>query len=541
MQISILNTPFKGISSDKKLESTNMLNIRHARNLGELSSTINRIKSSFNRKKIESSKFYRAISATPDKSGQKKEESVRIGSQKVDKVSLSPSDTQTYYRIADWKHPNLSTLKKNFHIIDSFQQNDYELEAAQSVILSFPDSPEKKKLLESLKVFRENLQDQIDTSYASLEKQAHDKVPAEFTKLIKHTNRLLHSLFDKENKKANVEGSLYVIPSNRFVIQPAVEFIYYFTITGLLNDVNYEVSEYYIVLTAAVGNNGTMKFYLNSLFDFKRPGSFSLGRDISDTLEKANFSRATLEIKSLLSYDKFHTTVANRVLPATNTEIKNSLRHLIQLNSKQEIALIKQGLVSDLDVEQNKYKASRLEISVKRDAAIKEIMNSNMIERNKKKEIEKAKALSVRNEEKLTKENEANVKRLNKNATDEIAKVQKGKGNPLHVTGIKAINDRLFIRFKPETHMEIIDTVVNNIISILFVKVNDRGRKHYNSFIRKHIGRNGNILIEIMLAQMPNSTKTTRKLTPDKLEMLREMLDLSTEELKSVRMALRHA
>jgi hypothetical protein len=97
----------------------------------------------------------------------------------------------------------------------------------------------------------------------------------------------------------------------------------YTIIDKLKNSTQFEFEEYCVVLTGMIDRNGTMRYFLNALPDFKTPGKFPIGQEIRTDTELEH------RMSMLLAHNDIITELERKPMPLTTKTAKEKGFHSI--------------------------------------------------------------------------------------------------------------------------------------------------------------------------------------------------------------------
>jgi hypothetical protein len=193
--------------------------------------------------------------------------------------------------------PNANELKKHVEVLHKLNDNVMELEAAEAMIKqSFAGNKKVPAALKAIKELKQDLDGLLNDAYAALHETGNKHIP---TKLATLVDDIVSHLIDvlPVKKYSGITQSMLVVPDPT---QAGIfHFCCYIGIENLQNSQGFMYRTYYVMVTGVVNSDGGMHVYLNSLPDFKVPGKYPIGKEISD------ISSARKRIDILLDHNNF--------------------------------------------------------------------------------------------------------------------------------------------------------------------------------------------------------------------------------------------
>lgn len=265
-------------SSDNESRITK---IRNSRSINDLIAVINDIVDDLKSSKKTLSNLMLSTSAskkyddgefTIDRTGK--------NAPRVVKVSLKPSSPSTVKiagkKLKNFVVPSVSSMASHTKVLQDLYANAIELESIDAMIKqSFSTATNYSRTAGALKALRQEVDRLIDNALTVLNKLASKHIPSEMKAL---SEQLVEFVLDYVDPKTYSQTTqfLYVAPING-----TIQFSFYVSLDDLKDKSGFIYSEYYIVLTGVIDKKGFITYFLNTLPDFKIPGKYDIGENIT--------------------------------------------------------------------------------------------------------------------------------------------------------------------------------------------------------------------------------------------------------------------
>jgi hypothetical protein len=239
--------------------------------------------------------------------------------------------------------PSIETAEKmqnKVDVIHDLHENLVELDAAREKIKQqFRGAKNLKIALGGIQALQDELTETLQKAYDMLEAIAHKHIPEELEQMNELLVDFLHDNIP-ETKYEDMREEVYVTmkrpddktegvvsrgPKKIKIDIKNADFAFhcYTIIDKLKNSDGYEFEEYCIVLTGLVDRTGVLHYFLNALPDFKSPGKFNIGQEVTD--EHAMNTRLSL----LLAHNDLVTELERKPMPLTTKTAKEKGFHSI--------------------------------------------------------------------------------------------------------------------------------------------------------------------------------------------------------------------
>lgn len=218
-----------------------------------------------------------------------------------------PSNSKLGVKLEKFIVPSAQVLKQNSQVVQDLYSNAIELESIEALIKqTFADAKNQPMALKALTALREEIDKTIFKALTILNKLANKHVPTEMKFL---NTRLVEFILDYVDPAtySDLTEIVYVAPADK-----DLHFSLYVCLYNLKDKTGYMYSEYYVVLTGVVDKSGFIRYYLNTLPDFKVPGKYTLGKEISTERDMLN------RIKLLFSTNDIISEHERRPIPVDN-------------------------------------------------------------------------------------------------------------------------------------------------------------------------------------------------------------------------------
>lgn len=260
------------------------------------------------------------------------------------KVKFKRKPLSGGFKPAKYVAPSIDTAEKmqnKVDIIHDLHENLIELDASQEKMKQqFGKAKNLKVAMAGITALKNELEETLGKAYDLLETIAKKHIPQELEAM-----NLVLADFLQENipqtKYDELREEVYVTMKAADDDNPGIvkkgpkkikidiknadfAFHCYTIINNLKNSDGYEFEEYCIVLTGLVDRHGMMHYFLNALPDFKSPGKFNIGQEVTD--EHEMMTRITL----LLAHNDLVTEMERKPMPLSTKTAKEKGFHSIE-------------------------------------------------------------------------------------------------------------------------------------------------------------------------------------------------------------------
>lgn len=222
--------------------------------------------------------------------------------------------------------PKPTELKKHWAVINSMYDSIMELDAAEAVMKqSFAANKKTPAALKALRDLKADVNEKLNNAFDAINNIAEKHLPYEMQKM---SDKVVSFLIDHLNPKSykNMYRQVYVAP-----IDKTMHFSVYVTVEGLKTESGFVFDQYNFVLTGVVDQSGVVEYYLTSLPDFKSPGRFPLGKQVTSIPD------AQKRVDILLAHNDFLLT--NDKLPLPFDEERAKTSGMTNLKNVENVAI----------------------------------------------------------------------------------------------------------------------------------------------------------------------------------------------------------
>ena len=262
--------------------SKNMSSLRKARSVQDILSILSSIRgaTAAHAKTVES--IY--VAAT------------RLKQNRIESAGLEHKHTLTGRSLSKYKSL-VDRIAKHYKVLDALAVHKIEIGAIEAHLLQNTQVRKQEdtltlvmdlngyvyknylKCLRSIHVLASKYQPrQLVTLRAAVEEHIESSLPSS------RYSRLSANVFVSATSENNIE---------KFVFQQ------YINIRGLIDDDKYVVDDFYIILSCVLDNNGDATYHATSYKEFKSPGSFPLGEELTSVDEANEMVSALLDKSSV--------------------------------------------------------------------------------------------------------------------------------------------------------------------------------------------------------------------------------------------------
>lgn len=239
--------------------------------------------------------------------------------------------------------PNIKTaeqIQNKVDVVHDLHENLVELDAAREKIkFQFRGAKNLKVALNGIQALQDELQLTLARAYDLLETIAQKHLPAELQAMNSAVADFIAENIP-QTKYDSLESEIYVTvkaptdedegvktkgPKKIKIDVDKADFAFhcYTVIENLKNSGNFEFEQYCIVLTGIVDRNLNIRYFLNALPDFKSPGKFPIGQEITDDHEMQ------VRMSLLLAHNDVVTEIERKPMPLNTKTAKEKGFHAI--------------------------------------------------------------------------------------------------------------------------------------------------------------------------------------------------------------------
>lgn len=235
---------------------------------------------------------------------------------KVSTKSTKASKDDFQAKLEDFTHPRDEKIVKSNKILDNLHENAKHLDAIESMLRhDFSGIKSHKAALDSVRVLKRDVQNSINTALNALQASADKHIPLAVTKLgDKLTSYLLDNI--SENDYKSIHTASYVTQTAK----KETQFCVYIEIEKLKSKQGFIFDSYYFILTGIVNASKGIVYYLNALPDFRVPGKYPLGKNITSGPSMEN------EVDALLSHNDVLTGASRKPMPKAIADNKKLIK-----------------------------------------------------------------------------------------------------------------------------------------------------------------------------------------------------------------------
>jgi hypothetical protein len=284
----------------KKSTSERLERLRKARSINDVVSVIQEIAKEIRGNSRIVTTLVESLSATvPNVEEIEIDHSGRTAAPKKIKLkSPKTSGSAVGVKLSKYVAPPTDAIAKHVRVISDLHDNIAELESAQALVKqAFAKAKNQKQVLAKLAELHDEVQENMALSFDALTNIAHKHLPSEMDQL---GDALFSYLMDhiKPNSFTNMSKEVYVHQNE----DGDILFSLYILIHDLTAKTGFVYDEFFVILTGVVNAKGIIHFHLNTMPDFKIPGKFPIGKEITSTHDM-NMRVATLIAHNDISAD----------------------------------------------------------------------------------------------------------------------------------------------------------------------------------------------------------------------------------------------
>lgn len=209
-------------------------------------------------------------------------------------------------KIAGFKAPSKASMEKHAKLLQGMYDNAKELDAIEAMLrTSFNGIKAQKAAIDAIVRLRKEVDTSLHSALETLNDVAAKHIPKEMESLRDQAVAwLLDNLpADQYEDLGHME---YVTVGDN---PGEVSFSVYIEISMLKNSHGYVFDEYFITLTGVVNAKGGIAYFVNALPDFKVPGKFPVGKQVTSE------SAMTQRISMLLAHNDVAPHIDKAPLP----------------------------------------------------------------------------------------------------------------------------------------------------------------------------------------------------------------------------------
>jgi len=240
-------------------------------------------------------------------------------------TKVSPTTDTLGVKLEKFIVPPKHKLEKSVSVLQALYDNAKELDSVEALLTqSFAGAKNQAKALSAVQSLKEEVDRSIHAALSTLSELADKHLPSEMQRLNK---KLIGFVLDTVDPTSysDITEIVYVAPKGDDIL-----FSLYLCLENLKDDRGYTYSEFYIVLTGVVRSN-TIKYYLNTLPDFKIPGGYDVGKEVQ------NEKDAVRRLQLLLSANDILSDAERRHIPATTEDLRAKNIHKLSFVDNVEV------------------------------------------------------------------------------------------------------------------------------------------------------------------------------------------------------------
>ncbi len=212
-----------------------------------------------------------------------------------------------------FKAPPSTSIDKHMQIVDALYDNARELDAVEAMLRqSFAGAKAQPSVLKAIASLKKEVNARVHEALSSLNKLAEKHFPDEMKKLRDQLTSLLLDLVP-EDQYEDIESIDYAAMN----AEGNYELSAYLEIKDLKNNDGYVFEEYCVVLTGVVHpKSHRVTYYLNTMPDFRHPGSYALGKQINNAKEMEH------QLRMMLAHNDVVSDLDRKPMPMDTKEAK---------------------------------------------------------------------------------------------------------------------------------------------------------------------------------------------------------------------------
>jgi len=268
--------------------------IRKARSLNDLMAVMKDIMQDVSKSKKVVTTLETSLSADEeisiDRTG------VRTRERTIRVTRATPTSTTLGVKLSKFVVPSKDVLENNSKVVQDLYANAQELDSIEALLKqTFAGAKNQPNALRALRSLKSEIDATIYKALTALNSLAKKHIPSEMKTL---NTRLVSFLLDYVDPKTYTDISkiIYVAPSGK-----DLHFSLYVGLSNLKDTTGYSYKEYYVVLTGIVDGSGHIRYFLNTLPDFKVPGNYMVGKEVGTEQEMLGRIKMLLTTSDILS------------------------------------------------------------------------------------------------------------------------------------------------------------------------------------------------------------------------------------------------
>lgn len=254
--------------------------IRKVRSLAELLEILKEIRVESESDSKTAQRLFKSLSTGP------KDETIVIQhapAGKVSRISTRGKKVKIDFtgKVTNFKAPPSSSIEKHVTVLQSLYENAKELDAVEAMLRQqFTGVKAQQAALAGVTALRTSVDASIQTALTALNRVATNHFPSEMEALRDElTEYLINNI--PEDQYEDIGFLEYVSLGGK----GEIVFSVYVEIDLLKNSGGYVFDEYFIILTGIVNSKGGIAYFVNALPDFKVPGKYPMGKQVSSLME----------------------------------------------------------------------------------------------------------------------------------------------------------------------------------------------------------------------------------------------------------------
>jgi hypothetical protein len=248
-----------------------------------------------------------------------------------------PAQTRKSARVVKFVAPKQAELQKHLTVITSLYNNVTELDAAEAMIKqSFAGNRKAADALKAIKALREEIDDKVNDAFDALSEIAEKHLPEDVQDFGDKLERHLIKSIDPSTF-GDMTKSYYVSLGD---VKGEIQFATYLGLHDLKDTKGYTHESFYIVLTSVLNKAGVLQFYVNAFPEFKLPGSYPVGREVT------NDNAMKMRVDMLMAHNNFKTEHEKLAFPVSDKRAKGL--GVTSLKGVESVAVVDDEMVLSL-------------------------------------------------------------------------------------------------------------------------------------------------------------------------------------------------
>lgn len=223
---------------------------------------------------------------------------------RVSVKSPAATNTSLGVKLTKFVAPDPAAVKKHSDVIERLHENAQELESAEALVRqAFAKAKNQKQVLSAIHALQEEINSNLARAFTSLDAVANKHLPEEMETL---GDSLVAYIIDHVNPKfySNIHKEVYATFDG-----PNTVFSMYVVINELQASTGFVYDEFYVILTGTVTPGSIIRYYLNTMPDFKIPGHFPVGKEVKNTAE------LTVRVSTLIAHNDIASDLDRKPMP----------------------------------------------------------------------------------------------------------------------------------------------------------------------------------------------------------------------------------